>query len=672
MTLDTTDSGYPVLRAALETAMGAMLVIDPNGTIVAVNRHTEELFGYAPGTLLGEPLSTLLPEPLRHSPVSSFRELAATPRVRSHDLRYRLPGVLRDGTRFAAEVCLRPLADWQGGVAFVSIRDLSGLRNIQRDMTVVQIGRLLLEMRDYREAVAQVPTMANAIMHVDAVAVFSTEWGHHDLRVRAMDGLAPEQGELLATAFSANGIWQRFCVSGELSAITTDGVRRPEFAIVAKALDRLHFRDLALVPIFGLHEPMGLLVALSCTPGRFGHGSVSFLQSIANLLASAVQRGRAQVQLAHSQRLDAIGQLTGGIAHDFNNLLTIVSGNLQLLEMDLGERDGAAIEAIDAAQHAVERGAELTRKLLAFARRQPLRPAVTAVRPLLDGLGRMLTRTLGETIQLQIDCAADIPDVYADPTALETALINLALNARDAMPRGGRVTLTARHYVAYAAALGTELTPGQYVRFAIRDTGTGMSPEILEHVLEPFVTTKEPGKGSGLGLPMVYGFTEQSGGSLRIRSRLGFGTTVVLYLPAASQSEHATTPQPEPLPATGLQRVLVVEDEPEVRNVALTFLQSLGYTASAVGSARDALERLKREPAIDLLFSDVVLGGDMDGVALAEAAQRMRPGLPVLLTSGYPRSDGIGAETGNAFELLQKPYRREGLAAAIARTWQHR
>jgi signal transduction histidine kinase len=440
-------------------------------------------------------------------------------------------------------------------------------------------------------------------------------------------------------------------------------------AILAE-LARAGFHDVAITPLSGRHQLLGFLVVLATERMSFEQSKLNFLQSMANLLASAMLRSRAEEQLAHAQRLDAVGQLTGGVAHDFNNLLTVISGNLQLLEAELPDRPELQ-EIIDSALRAVDRGSNLTRKLLTFARRQPLQPRPVVPRPLMEELGAMLRRTLGETIHVQIDCAADVPDVHADPNELDTALVNLALNARDAMPRGGRLAIAAREVDLESAENPWKLPPGRYVAFTVSDTGTGMSAEVQKHAFEPFFTTKESGRGSGLGLSMVYGFASQSGGSVRIESRLGYGTHVELVLPAADPD---TGIAPDARAATDgrtkrQETILVVEDEADVRTIATRFLGAVGYRVVAAASAHEALDLLIANPEVDLLFSDVVLGSGMDGIELAHEARRIRPELAILLASGYrgPAGKGHDDRPDEPFELLHKPYRREQLVAAIRR-----
>jgi len=374
-----------------------------------------------------------------------------------------------------------------------------------------------------------------------------------------------------------------------------------------------------------------------------------------------MQRIRMEEQLSHAQRLEAVGQLTGGIAHDFNNLLTVISGNLQILEDELADRPSAHA-VISSALRAVDRGADLTRKLLAFARRQRLAPRACDPAKLLEELGVMLRRTLG-SVELTISCAPAIARVFADPNQLDTALINLALNARDAMPRGGQLTISAAQREIRAEDANEDLQPGRYVVFTVRDTGLGMTPDVLARAFEPFFTTKEHGKGSGLGLSMVYGFVKQSGGHLNVESQLGYGTRIDLHLPAAETSDLDETDARSRPASRGSESVLVVEDEADVRGIAVAFLRSLGYTVREAADAEDALAQLATHAEIALVFSDIALGAGMNGVELALEARRRHPQLQVLLTSGHEYSSANNQA--DQFTVLPKPYRREELSAAL-------
>lgn len=370
-------------------------------------------------------------------------------------------------------------------------------------------------------------------------------------------------------------------------------------------------------------------------------------------------------QLSRVQKMDAVGQLTGGVAHDFNNLLTVILGNLDLLD-DLLAGEAQAKQHVRGALAAAERGAALTQRLLAFARRLPLRVEPVAVNELVAGMGELLGRTLGEDVELKLALSPRAPRALADPAQLENALVNLALNARDAMPGGGRLTIEtgeAELDEEYARS-HAEVRAGRYVMIGVADTGHGMPPEVLERAIEPFFTTKGAGKGTGLGLSMVFGFAKQSGGHLRIYSEPQHGTSIRLYLPLA-QGEPAAQ-EARPAAAGGAETILVVEDDESVRELVIVMLESLGYRVLAAPDGRAALEALEREPKVDLLFTDVVMPRGVSGRELAELAGRARPGLKVLFTSGYTENAIIHhGRLDEGVRLLSKPYQRGDLARKI-------
>ena len=379
---------------------------------------------------------------------------------------------------------------------------------------------------------------------------------------------------------------------------------------------------------------------------------------------------RAGAQLHQAQKMEAIGNLTGGMAHDFNNLLSVVIGNLDLLR-DRFPNDADALARIDAALHAGTRGAELTRQLLAYARRQPLDPRPTDVNQLVAGMTRMLERILEEHIEVALVTAPDVWPVIIDAAQLSSAIINLATNARDAMPQGGRLTIETRnaHLDADYAALNPDVAPGDYVLLEVSDTGTGIPPDTLAQVFEPFFTTKEAGKGTGLGLSMVFGFVKQSRGHVKIYSEVGQGTTVRLYLPRATTAAPVPAePQAAPVPARrGGESILVVEDDTDVRRTVTGQLTDLGYAVVEAAGPQAALALVQDSAmAIDLLFTDLVMPGGMNGHELARAALAVRPGLKVLYTSGYAGSALRNDDRLKAGEhFLGKPYRRHDLARKL-------
>jgi PAS domain S-box-containing protein len=388
-------------------------------------------------------------------------------------------------------------------------------------------------------------------------------------------------------------------------------------------------------------------------------------QGLVSVIRDTSERAALEERLRQAQKMEAVGQLTGGVAHDFNNLLTVVIGNSEMLVEELADPHQRSLAT--GALEAAERGAHLTQQLLTFGRRQSLRPKRLALREVVEGMLPLLRRTIGEHIDLKAEFHAGSRAAFVDRMLLESAILNLVLNARDAMPRGGTLTLsTGERLAGPDAGTLSETEPAVFV--TVSDTGTGMPPEVLARVFEPFFTTKEVGKGSGLGLSMVYGFAQQSGGHVAIASEPGRGTSVTILLRAAVRG----TADPEAAPgidlsaARGRERILVVEDEPQVLHFVSAQLTSLGYDVTAVSAGDEALELIETDPTFDLLLTDVVLPRGISGVEVAKRARAIRPELKVLLTSGYPEE--VFAQHGRPDEgtpLLPKPYRRKELAAAL-------
>jgi PAS domain S-box-containing protein len=383
-------------------------------------------------------------------------------------------------------------------------------------------------------------------------------------------------------------------------------------------------------------------------------------QRVAEALA---ERAEAEKHIRHTQKIDAIGQLTGGVAHDFNNLLMVISGGLSLLQRS--EDIGRQQRIIDQMRQAADRGATLSRQLLAFARRQALKAEPLDLHCLIDGMLEMLDRTLRGNIQVKTKLADDLWPIKVDRTEFELVILNLCVNARDAMPDGGIITICAKN----VAQLREHELSGDFVALTVEDTGSGIPPEVLARVFEPFFTTKEIGKGSGLGLPQVYGFAQQSGGSVKIDSKAGAGTTVTLLLPRSDVAPTAPPPGNVDLDSTARRRalrgcILLVEDDDGVAALVAEMLNSLGYRVTRVASARAALGALADDPGIDLVFSDILMPGPMTGVDLAREVRRLRPGAPILLTSGYA---GAALKTTDIddIQILFKPYQIGALDAAL-------
>ncbi len=379
----------------------------------------------------------------------------------------------------------------------------------------------------------------------------------------------------------------------------------------------------------------------------------------------------AEEALRQSQKMEAVGQLTGGLAHDFNNLLAGISGSLELIQTRLGQGRMMDVDRyINAAQGAARRAAALTHRLLAFSRRQTLDPKPTDVNRLVAGMEELIRRTVGPAVVVEVIAAPGLWLTLVDPPQLENALLNLCINARDAMPEGGRITIeTANARLDAPAARHHDMPPGPYLSLCVADTGTGMAPEIVDRVFEPFFTTKPLGQGTGLGLSMIYGFAQQSGGQVRIVSEVGRGTTVCLHLPrhagAMPEEEmHAAIGAP-PRAAPG-ETVLVVDDEPTVRMLVTEVLEDLGYTAIEAADGGAGLKVLQSDVRIDLLVTDVGLPGGMNGRQMAEAGREKRPGLKVLFITGYAEATVLGSgQLAPGMQVITKPFVVEVLGARI-------
>ena len=379
-------------------------------------------------------------------------------------------------------------------------------------------------------------------------------------------------------------------------------------------------------------------------------------------------RKLTEQQLHQAQKMETVGQLSGGIAHDFNNLLTVIIGNAEHLSEQLKARPDLRQFADDICASG-ERGAELTQRLLAFSRRQLLQPQTIDCRELLESMLKLFKRALRENIEIKTAFGLGKVLAFADRAQLESAVLNLALNAQDAMPSGGHLTLSTELAAIDEdyRALHPEVASGAYALISVTDDGEGMTPEVIEHAFEPFFTTKEVGKGSGLGLSMVYGFAKQSDGHVSIYSEQGLGTTVRIYLPRAGGGQAPTDVQDsEDTAPRGHETILIAEDDPFVSSSVILRVEALGYRVVAAVNGKEALQRLRADPGIDMLFTDIIMPGGMSGWELAEQARRIRPGLPVLFTSGYALETLVEQGRAQAHAVvLTKPYRRAELAQRL-------
>ena len=657
--------------ALFETAPDAILLTDAAGRIVAANAQAEKLFGRPRAQLVGAAVDTLVPERLRPAHAAHRERYARAAAIRHMGSGPELLALRADGVEIPVEIALGPVESAAGRLVAATIRDVSDLSRTRQaavrgryNLYVAQFGLRALQQPELAGLVDAAAPLAAEAMRADAAAVFLLSADRRELRAAASHGTAAEG--LARIRVPNDPASPHGDVAGLREPVAVADAEAGMRAGLLEPIRALGFRALACVPLFGGQAVIGALVAASRAPRSWDEDDVHFMQSVANTLSAARERAAAEERLLHAQRLEALGQLTGGVAHDFNNLLMVVSGNLQMLEDALADRPGALVLSRQAVG-AVERGSVLTRKLLAFARKQPLNLAPVDLNGLVTEFRELVQRTLGERVTVRLNLEPGLPVLLADAAQVETALLNLALNARDAMPQGGVLTIeTARERLEGSRDPAVpELAAGDYARLAVTDTGVGMSAEVLARAIEPFFTTKDAGKGSGLGLSMVYGFARQSEGTVTLRSEPGMGTRAALYLPLPPDAQNVRPgPRDTALPS-GSETVLAVEDDAPVLAVAVAHLRHLGYRVLTAPEGQEALRLLGEHPEIELLFTDLALPG-MDGVALAEAARARRPGLPVIYTSGDLSSGSVERlPREERIAILAKPYRREELAYRI-------
>ena len=669
-----------VFRSLFSAYPDALLLVDAGGMIVMANPAAARLLGYEVGELGGLPVDALVPESIRPRH-SAYREAyGRTPQPRPMGAQMELVARRKDGTEVMVEIALSPLQGHGVPLVVAAIRDIGAYPRVKQALQraryaehLAQLGRLAVDTREPQALLRKVPEIVSEALEIEAAVVYLLEPGRAEFRIVAGAGVL---GSSVVGQTRANRNDTLPGVVAEQSCTVRSMSLREEtrFSVMQGFVDA-GVSSVIGVPLFDQGRVIGVLAALSSRGERFGDDEARFLESLANLLATSLQRAQSEEALNHSQRLESVGQLTGGIAHDFNNLLTVIQGNLQVLEelpALAGDVNGQQLVA--AAFRATRRAAELTSKLLAFSRRQVLQPTSVNVAALLGSLADMLRRTVDQHIRIEVDAGDRDLWVVADPGQLESALLNIAINARDAMPQGGVLRFEARpdaiapHEVELDAHEAGS-TDERFVRIAVSDTGSGMSEEVRERAFEPFFTTKAAGRGTGLGLSTVYGFVKQSRGSVAIESTEGVGTRIAMVLPGpggvdapAGARDRAGAEVPAGL------RVLLVEDDPEVRAVMSKFLATLGCVAHALPSAEQALVALDGGGPFDLLLTDIALGAGMRGTALAREAQRRRPAMHVLLMSGFS-AELIEADrdSPSTWELLPKPCTREELAHAIAR-----
>ena len=674
----------PVRRAAPEFDDGAvfrslflanpdtLLLVDLQGVIRLANPAALELLGYAEEDLVGLAVDDLVPDAIRPRHAAYRNAYADHPRARPMGTQMDLVAKRRDGSEVMVEIALSPLQDHGLPYVVAAVRNVGAYPRVKQALQraryaeyLAQFGRQAVDARNSKKLLDLVPAIAADALQVELAKILLLEPNGTDFRIVAGVGLLPEEsiGDRIP---NEPGSPSGYVVAHGEPVLMADYAQERRFRIPSHYIQAGLVCELS-VPLADRGRTIGTLAVRSRTPQRFGDDEVRFLGSLSSMLATVLQRESSEDALNHAQRLESVGQLTGGIAHDFNNLLTVISGNLQVLEdAPAYAGDPLVKQVVSAAARATRRGAELTGKLLAFSRRQVLQPTIVDVHALLQSLTDMLRRTLDQRIVIRLD-AQDVL-CTADPVQLESALLNVAINARDAMPQGGTLSFTCRAVPALPMELASQTEkPGAqgFVSIAVADSGVGMPEAIRARAFEPFFTTKDSGRGTGLGLSTVYGFAKQSHGAVSLASASGEGTTVTIFLPQVEgdagydQGLHSAASK---VPA-GL-RVLLVEDDSEVRSVVGKFLASIACDVIACAGGEEARRVLASDPGIDLLLTDVLLGAGLRGTELADAARALRPGLPVLLMSGY--SGELLGEPRDR-ELLRKPFTRGDLEHAIAK-----
>jgi PAS domain S-box-containing protein len=658
----------------------ALLLVGPDGRIATANPAATRLLGYGPAELTGLAVDQLVPEPLRPRHADYRAGYARAPRARPMGKQVELAARCQDGREVLVEVALSPVRGTSPGWVLAALRDIGAYPRVRQAMRraryseqLARLGRIAADARDAEQLLPRVPPAAAEVLGAEAARIWRLQPGRRDLVVAGSYG--SDAGEAPGRTLPNRPDSLAGLVLASAAPVLVDDYAAEQRFKVPAAYFEAGLRSAIGAPLSDRGRPFGALVVHAREPRCFGPDELRFVESLAHLLATWLQRALSDEALSHSQRLESVGQLTGGIAHDFNNLLTVIQGNLQVLdELPILADAPQVRQLVAAALRASRRGAELTGKLLAFSRRQILQPCPVDLRQMLPPIADMLRRTLDQRIRIEVDLAPGAQVVQADPGQLESALLNIAINARDAMLDGGVLCFRAGPCGPLPPAVRLTLddpsaADDRFVAIAVVDTGTGMSDEVRERAFEPFFTTKEAGRGTGLGLSTVYGFARQSRGAVGIDSKPGAGTTLTLYLPRPWQAAEPATRDDGTVGSIrpGLQ-VLLVEDDADVREVVCGYLDTLGCRVSATASAEQALLTLASEADVDLLLTDVALGSGMRGTELARRARQRLPDLPVLLMSGFS-PELLAADRGALpdTELLRKPYTREELAAAIAR-----
>jgi PAS domain S-box-containing protein len=626
---DANDSTFEQL---LEAAPDAIVGVDDKGKIVLVNSQTEALFGYVRADLLGKGVEMLVPKRFRELHPKHRDGYFAEPRTRPMGADLELYGLRRDGTEFPAEISLSSIETANGRLATSAIRDVTESRAAER-----MFEQFLEFAPDAIVGIA--PSGKIVLINQQAETLFG--YGRDELIGQPIEALVPKRFREIHPKHR-DGYFEEPRTRGmgagvELYAVRKDGTEFP--------------------------------VEISLSSIETGEGilATAAVRDITDRAESEREKA-LQAQLDQARRLESVGQLAGGIAHDFNNILGVIMNYAEFVGDEL-EEGSTAHEDVDEIRRAAERAAALTRQLLIFSRREVVQPELLDLREVVAELENLLHRALGERVELETRFAEDLAAVEADPGQVEQVLVNLAVNARDAMPDGGRLLIEVENAELDEeyAYMHPDTEPGDYVRLKVSDTGTGMDKETIQRAFEPFFTTKGKGEGTGLGLATVYGIVTGAGGRIDIYSEPGMGTTIKVHLPARSAVPGASKGQARERPAGKGEVILVVEDESDVRRMAERILTKGGYSVIGTGGGEEALDVCRKaDQPIHLLLTDVIMPG-MLGTELVERIKRLRPGLGVIFMSGYSHEvlapEALAEQNGTAF--IEKPFNATELLQAV-------
>jgi PAS domain S-box-containing protein len=623
-------------RGLMEAAPDGMVVVNKDGEIVLLNAQAEKQFGYRRDELLGQKVTNIIPKGFAERLIADGTRTAAEALAQQIGTGIELNALRKDGSEFPIEIMLSPLENAEGILVTAAIRNITVRKDAERHLAQMES-----RYRGLMEAAPDGMVVVNqngeiVLLNVQAEKQFG--YCRDELLGQKVTNIIPEgfAERLIADALrtTAEALAQQIGTGIELHGRRRDGTPFPI--------------EIMLSPLESIE---GILVTAA--------------------IRDISERKQLEQQLHQSQKMEAIGQLTGGIAHDFNNLLGVIIGNLDLLDRLVASNE-AAVRRVQTAQKAAMRGADITRRLLMFSSSEELKPSVVLLGDSIQNMIELAGRAIGAEIKITTHVDESVPPLFVDPAGLESALLNLVVNARDAMPKGGSITIASevQHLGdSHPAVQSGDLKAGHYVHVSVSDTGQGMSRETLERAFEPFFTTKPRNKATGLGLAMVYGFAKQSGGVVRAYSELGQGTTVSLYLPLAVDLP-LTVPAGTPKLLNGKlsSTVLVVDDEADLLEVALTYLADMGLTAYKAIDGASALEVLAQHIEIDLLMTDIVMPGGMNGAELAQKALALRPNLKIIYSSGFP-AEALAEKSMPLASgpLLHKPYQRAEFEAIIHR-----